>query len=453
MKTLKANNATAVGAGRDHPDEPLMMELLTRLHPLHRTLVSDDTDHALELIGQYLPDSERYKIHRYPSGQKVWTWTVPPQYVVHEAYLEVLEHAAGCRVIDFKDNPLHLVSYSESVDRVLSFEELAPYLHTSASRPDAVPWVFKYYDRSWGFCLPHRIFERLPRDARYHAVIRSEFREGFLKVGEYELPGESDDCILFIADVCHPAQVNDSISGVAVYVDLIRRLAVRGGRHYTLKFLFLPETIGSIAYLANNEALIPRCRFGVFCEMLGNDNTLLLQRTRQDTHLLDQVAVLALDKVTNGQFRQGPFCHTIAINDEAITNGPGVGIPTISLVRWPYEEYHTSDDNPSIIRPDRLAEASRVLEEIVSLLERNYYPKRLFRGPVFLSGLNLELDWRSKRLVKRQLRELMYHLEGNESVMEIAKRFGIDIDVVLAFLDELERQKLIRSRRRPWSEA
>jgi len=435
---------------RDRPDERMMMELLTRLHPLHRTLVCDDMDMALNIIGEYLPDAaQRYRIKTYPSGQKVWTWTVPPQYVVHEAYLEVMEGGRASKVFDFKDNPLHLVSYSVSVDRVMSFEELDAHLHTNSSRPNAIPWVFKYYDRTWGFCLPYAVHQKLSRDAQYHVVIRSEFREGFLKVGEYDIRGTSDEYILIIADVCHPAQVNDSISGVVVHVDLLRRLAHRPPGYYNIRFLFLPESIGSITYLANDEAFIPKVTFGIFSEMLGHDNILLLQRTRQDTHVLDMAAELALQRITGGQFRQGPYCHTIIINDEGVTNGPGVDIPTIALNRWPYEEYHTSDDNPSIIRSQKLAEASRVLEEIIRLLEDNIYPRRVFKGPAFLSGLDLHLDWRTKRALKRQLREVMFHLEGNESVLEIARRTGIDYDDLQAFLKALLAKALIKTQRHP----
>lgn len=438
----------------DQPDADFMMDLLRRLHPLHRTLVSEDMDRAMELIGAALPAGDRpYRLHLYPTGRKVWTWTVPPEYVVHEAYLEVLDKGTASKVLDFKDNPLHLVSYSEPVDRVLSFNELVPHLHVSRERPDAIPWVFKYYDRSWGFCLPQRVFERLPRQARYHAVIRSEFRDGHLRVGEFDIVGTSNEYILFVADVCHPAQVNDSLTGVVVYADLIHRLVRRPPGYYNLKFLFLPETIGSIAYLAHNEALIPKCRFGVFAEMLGNDNTLLLQRTRQDTHVLDRVAEAALRRVCGERFRQGPFCGTIAVNDEAVLNGPGVDIPTISLVRWPYDEYHTSDDHPAMIRPEKLAEASWVLEEIVSLLERDYYPRRRFRGPVFLSGLDLALDWRGKRALKRGLRALMHRLEGGESAVEIAHGLGLEVDDVLAFLGELKRHGLVETGRRPWTAA
>ena len=427
-----------------------MMELMERLHPLHRTLVSDGTDQAIEIIGQYLPEPARYRINRYPSGQKVWTWTVPPKFVVHEAYLEIVEGDRKKRLVDFQNNPLHLVSYAQPVDRMLTFGELEPHLHYNEQRPDAIPWVFKYYDKGWGFCLPYNTFRDLPRDARYHAVIRTEFIPDELKVGEYDILGTSDEYLLFIACVCHPCQVNDSISGLVVNVDLARRLAAAPPGHYNIKFLFLPETIGSIAYLANNEGLISRLKYGFFSEMIGHDNTLRLQRTRQDNTLLDRAAKYIINRRTGGDFVEGPYCHTIITNDEKVTNAPGVDIPTIAINRWPYDAYHTSDDRPSAMVPDKLAEVSIILQEIVEILQSNDYPRRKFRGPVFLSGLNLDLDWRADRELKRALQEMMFHLEGNETALDIALHLGINYHTVRTFLDELRANGLVESARRPW---
>jgi len=108
------------------------------------------------------------------------TWQVPERYVVHEAYLEV---EGGERVVDFKNNPLHIVSYSLPVDKTLSFEELQPHLYFNEKRPHTIPWVFKYYDRDWGFCLPKNVFDKLPRNKNYRVVIKSEFitdpKQGF----------------------------------------------------------------------------------------------------------------------------------------------------------------------------------------------------------------------------------------------------------------------------------
>ena len=79
-----------------------------------------------------MPDSSNYTIETYAPLDPVWTWKVPERYVVHEAYLETED---GERIVDFKDNPLHIVSYSLPVDKILSFEELQPHLYFNEKRP------------------------------------------------------------------------------------------------------------------------------------------------------------------------------------------------------------------------------------------------------------------------------------------------------------------------------
>ena len=157
-----------------------LRSILTEFFPLHRTLASDDQDKTLEIVGSYMPGTSNYTIETYAPLTPVWTWKVPERYVVHEAYLET---DAGECIVDFKNNPLHIVSYSPPVDKVLSFEELQPHLYFNEKRPHAVPWIFKYYERDWGFCLPKNIFDKLPRDKKYHALINSEFltdpKQGF----------------------------------------------------------------------------------------------------------------------------------------------------------------------------------------------------------------------------------------------------------------------------------
>ncbi len=83
---------------------------------LNRTLASDDMDKTLAIIGSHMPEAANYQIENYAPLSQVWTWKVPERYVVHEAYLETEN---GERVVDFKDSPLHIISYSLPVDQSL----------------------------------------------------------------------------------------------------------------------------------------------------------------------------------------------------------------------------------------------------------------------------------------------------------------------------------------------
>jgi aminopeptidase-like protein len=426
-----------------------LKHVVEELYPLHRTLVSEGTDRALELIGLHLPDTAAYRVERFTAGAPAWTWTVPQRWSVHEAYLEL---ETGERVIDFSDSPLHLVSYSEPVDAVLSWQELEPHLHYSAERPHAIPWEFKFYERSWGFCLSKERFDRLPRDARYRVLIRTEFGAGpedGLAVGCATLnpadgANEQTGELLLCAHVCHPAQANDDASGVATLIGVAQALAARPlqAGSMRVRLLFCPETIGSICYLSHHEELLGSLRGGIFSEMTGNENALILQRSLQDDHVLDRIAADVMARRFGAEFRQGAFRRVIS-NDEMVINGPGVGAPCISLSRWPYPEYHTSDDNPSIIGEQQLREAAAVIEEITRIFASNYVPRRTFSGPLFLSGLGLWVDWRDDPALNRALETILLSLEGEDSVFDIAGKTGLDYWTTLGYLDRLRERGLV----------
>jgi len=424
----------------------MLKPILELLYPLHRTLASDGTDEALRIIEKQMPSDACTKVETYTPGTPVWTWVVPERYVVHEAYLEIL---GGERVVDFVDNPLHLVSYSLPIDRTLSWEELEPHLYTNEKRPWAVPWIFKYYERSWGFCLAKQVFDELPRDARYRAVIRAEFKtdseDGFrVSTGVVHPvggPAPSAGEILVSSHVCHPMQANDDLAGVVTAIGVARRLSQNPlpAGSMSVRFWFGPETIGTIAYLAHHEDLIPKIKGGIFVEMTGNQNTIAWHHSRQHNHLIDRITAYVFKKINHveREFAAAPA------NDERVINGPGVNIPCISVNRWPYDEYHTSDDNLEIIHEGMLQDAVDFSEEIVRIFATNYIPRRKFRGPVFLSGYGLWVDWKENWALNRSIEKIMMLLEGTHSIFDIAEEVGLDYWVVRDYVEKFRAKGLV----------
>jgi aminopeptidase-like protein len=421
--------------------------ILERIYPLHRTLASDGTDEALRIIQEHLPPEAGFEIETYTPGTPVWTWQVPERYVVHEAYLET---EAGSRVADFSVNSLHLVSYSLPVDQTLTWEELRPHLFFNEDRPHTIPWVFKYYLRDWGFCLSKDAFDRLDRSARYRAVIRSEFvdepgfRVGVGVIHPIGGPSAAAGEMIVAAHVCHPRQANDDASGVVSAIGLAQRLAADPlpAGSMSVRFLFCPETIGSITYLAHHEDLIARLRGGIFLEMTGNLGLLAWHRTRQGNSLLDRVTASILPEK---EFIGRDFAASPA-NDERVINGPGVDVPCISLNRWPYPEYHTSDDEPSIIREDMLVEAAEIAERIVRIHATDFVPKRTFMGPVFLSGNGLWVDWRESWELNRAIERIMMSFEGDMTVFEIAEAVGLDYWVVREYVEKFREKGFVEAK-------
>jgi aminopeptidase-like protein len=423
-----------------------LKSILAEFYPLHRTLVSDDQDKTLEIIGSYMPDSSNYTVETYAPLTPVWTWKVPERYVVHEAYLEI---EGGERVIDFKNNPLHIVSYSLPVDGTFTFEELQPHLYFNEKRPHTIPWVFKYYERVWGFCLSKNDFDKLPRDKKYRAVIKSEFLTGSengFKVataiihpegGENESAGE----IVIQAHTCHPMQANDDGAGVVSAIELARRLAENPlpAGSMSVRFWFGPETIGTIVWLSHNEHLIKNMQASIFLEMTGNKNKIAWHHTKQHKHLLDRITASVVKDIEHEERNFADYPP----NDERVMNGPGVNVPSISINRWPYDEYHTTDDNLDIIHDEMLSGATDVAEKVVRIFASNYIPKRTFRGPVFLSGNGLWVDWQVNLPLNRAIEKIMMSFEGNLSIFDIAENVGLDYWTVREYVEKFRAKGFV----------
>jgi aminopeptidase-like protein len=120
-------------------------------------------------------------------------------------------------------------------------------------------------------------------------------------------------------------------------------------------------------------------------------------------------------------------------------------VPCISINRWPYDQYHTTEDNPSIIREDMLQDAADVIEEIVRIYASNYIPKRNFRGPVFLSGHGLWVDWRDDFDLNRAIEKIMMSFEGDRSVFDIAEQVDLDYWVVRDYVEKFRAKGFIEA--------
>jgi aminopeptidase-like protein len=427
-------------------------DLLKRLHPLHRTLVSDGTDKAMEMVidfarGMGVPE-KHITLHKFPSGSEVSTWIVPKKYTLKD-YRLVQKGKEEKVIIDSSSIPLSVAEYSRPVDRDVSWDELKDHLFYSEKRPDAIPFVFRFfYKPGSGFCISKSVYDGLDRKAGFRMMIDSEFTDDFLKCLEIVIPGETEESILVMSNICHPYQVNDSITGVINSLMLIEHFMKRKN-HYTLRFGFWPEHIGAQAYFSKYIGRKSMFRFAVFTEMLGTKGGHLLQFSRQENTLLDRAAVYALEQ-RGLRFSTGRFAAGYVRNDERVSNGVNLDIPTISLTRWPYEEYHTSDDNPSIIDMKRVRESSDVTRDIIEMLDsdRILVPGNFFGQP-FLTryGLFREyVDGPPERNPNKIMEDVFTYSDGRTSLLEIALRFNYPWASVMEMADGLVKSKLFSAK-------
>jgi aminopeptidase-like protein/aminoglycoside N3'-acetyltransferase len=419
-----------------------MEELISTLWMLPRDIVSDGYDTALQALSTQVS----MVVHEYPTGTECWTWLVPEKWTCWKASLETLD---GRCLFSYQDSPLHVVSYSLPINREVSREELFAHLHTHPELDDAIPFIFKYYERDWGLCCTRKMKDSL-RDDRYRVVIESDFSYGTLKVGEVTAVGRSSQTFVLCAHLCHPAMVNDDLSGVVVGLKVMQELLKRPNLNYTYRFLILPETIGSVAYLSHHKELIPKMIGGLFLEMLGLENPHALQLSYAGDTEVDRCLTQVLKQSESGGWT-GPF-RAVVGNDERQFNAPGVRVPMLSLSRvmqskpgsWPYyPEYHSSKDDPGLTSISRLTESVDLVLKMIDAVEGSLVPINRYQGEIFCSRYGLNIDAYANPEGNRALFDIIFLIDGTRTISEIARVCNISVESTRRVVDELHQLALV----------
>lgn len=334
---------------------------MAQLYPLCRSLTGHGVRATLDDIAQWIPLTR----HGVPSGSSAFDWVVNDEWNVQDAYIA---DRTGRRVVDFRENNLHLVGYSVPVRTTMTLSELRPHLHTLPDRPEWIPYRTTYYHRSWGFCLAQNQLDALD-EGPYDVVIDSELRPGELTYGELVIPGESTDEIMLSAHVCHPSLANDNLTGITVAAELAATLLATGPHRHTYRFLFAPGTIGSITWLSRNADVLPRIRHGLVLTGLGGPGPLVYKRTRHGGRPIDHAASHVVGRRGGEARAYSPYGY-----DERQFNALGFDLPFGRLSRTPhgeYPEYHTSADNLSYVKPAEVTEAYVATMELLDAVEND----------------------------------------------------------------------------------
>lgn len=421
-----------------------MHALARRLFPICRSLTGDGVRRTLAILGEHLPG---LAVHEVPSGTRCFDWTVPDEWNIRAA---TLTGPDGRVVADFADSNLRVVGYSEPVDRRLSLEELQRRLHSLPEAPDWIPYVTSYYSRAWGFCLTQKERDALA-PGEYHARIDSTLAPGSLTYADLVIPGECEDEVLLSTYVCHPSMANNELSGPVVAAWLARWLMDQPRRRFTYRFVFVPETIGSILYLSRHlDHLKARVKAGFVLTCLGDERAFSYMPSRLGGTWADRVALHVL-KHRAPDFVRYSFLERGS--DERQYGSPGVDLPVCSVMRSKYAvypEYHTSADDLSLVTPAGLQGGFEVLRDCLAALEadRRWRAVHPCEPQMGRRGLYASLGTRSIAEAVKTRMDILAYADGR-SLLEIAETLGRPIAELVPFVDELSAHDLIREEPAP----
>ncbi len=236
--------------------------LFDELFPICRSICGDGLRTSLQLLKKHIP----IEIHSIATGTQVFDWQIPQEWKLNHARLSAPN---GEVIIDSNVSNLHVVNCSEPFSGEVELEELQQHLYSLPHLPHAIPYVTSYYQPRWGLCLPDEIRSKL-KPGTYRVVIDTEKKDGFLNYGVCDLPGDSEELFVISTYLCHPSLANNELSGPLALLKLYEALKNQPSRRYTYRFIIVPETIGSIAYLAHHgEELKKRMVGGMVLTCLG----------------------------------------------------------------------------------------------------------------------------------------------------------------------------------------
>lgn len=369
-------------------------------------------------------------------------WTIPDEWSVRDAYLA---DESGKRVVDWRESNLHIVSYSEPVDRWVEWEELQHHMHSDVEIPNAIPYVTSYYNRTWGFCLTHETREALV-PGRYRAVIDSALRPGTLTYGELVLPGETDHEVFISTYVCHPSLANNELSGPVVAVGVARWLMTLPKRKYTYRIVFVPETIGALTYLHYNLETLQRdvvAGFNLTC--IGDEGDFSYLASRAGNLPIDRIARRVVSTTPRPVF----YSFLDRGSDERQYCAPGVDLPLVSLMRTRYgvyPEYHTSlDDLDRVVTPQGLEGGLGLVRECISELEASSYYSTAVKGEPQLGKRGLYHTFHARTVADEVLlrTHVLAYADGEHSAADMAELFDCKPEDLEILLNELLEHGLI----------
>lgn len=389
-----------------------------KLWPIARSLTGPGTRETLRLLAEELPN---LKIHEIASGEEVFDWTVPDEWTIREAYIEDED---GNIIADFKVNNLHVLGYSEPVDKWLSLEELDEHLYSLPEQPDAIPYVTSYYKRRWGFSLSQIERDSL-KPGQYRVYINSDLAPGVLNYAELIIPGETDEEILLSTYVCHPSMANNELSGPVVTAALAKWISALPKRRYTYRIVFIPETIGSIIYLSRNlETMKSRVFAGFNVTCIGDDRCYSFLPSRNGSTISDRVAKHVLRHIYPDFLS---YTWLDRGSDERQYCAPGVDLPVATIMRskyGQYPEYHTSlDDLINVVTPSGLAGGFEALQRAIHVLEQDVTPLVTTLGEPQLGkrGLYPDLSAKGSADSVKVMMNMISYCDGEHSLLDIAE--------------------------------
>ena len=230
-------------------------------------------------------------------------------------------------------------------------------------------------------------------------------------------------------------------------------------RKLTYRFVLLPETIGSIAYLSSRvDELKENVIAGFNLSCVGDERRYTHLLSRKGNCLADQALSAALLGRENVITKS--FAHRGS--DERQYNSPGIELPVCGFSRskfGDYPEYHTSLDNFDVVTEIGLRQSFEVMKDLVDAFECGLFPltKILCEPQLGKRGLYPTLSECVASITDERLvddlsirMDALAYSDGETNIFEMTKAAGCTLRKMISEVQKLSAHNLIEDSGKSW---
>ena len=243
---------------------------------------------------------------------------------------------------------------------------------------------------------------------------------------------------------------NNELSGPLVSAALAKHFSSTKLNKKTLRFIFIPETIGSITYLSKNLKNLKKnviAGFNLSC--IGDERQYSYLPTKYRNTISDKSVLKAFNNLKI-KYITYPFLERGS--DERQYNSPGVDLPIASIFRTKYgeyPEYHTSLDNFNVVTKKGLRGGYSVVKKTIDIIMRNEFPKNIFLCEPQLSkrGLYPYLSkFQKKRYKSIEIKYLNFlqYADGTNDLNDISNYIRIPLRETYKIFKLMLKSRIIK---------
>ena len=419
---------------------------LNLLFPLSRSLTGEGNLRTLKEISKII----KINIKRIPSEKKVYDWTVPKVWSVDEAW--VRNSRTNEKIIDYNENNLHLVNYSSSFSGIIGSKQLLKKIYFHPKLKSAIPYKTSYFQKNWGFCVNQDIYKKILKSKdKFEVKIKTKFKKGNLVYGEKVIRGKSKHEILISTYICHPSMANDNLSGIILTAYLAKFISSIKNRYWSYRIVFIPETIGALAYLNKNESKMKKINFGLNICNVGGKGKFSYKKSFQNNHFLNDL-IKEIFKNEKINLKEYPF--DINGSDERQYSSQFFKINICSIFKdkyYEFKEYHTSKDNLKFVKAINIFKSLSIYQKLIEKIESQViFQSTKIKGEAMLSKYNLypkvggDILPGKKNLSNLDITLWLLHLaDSTKPIKQISNLLNIDEENILRIYKKFEKKNLV----------